>query len=148
MRIKWDDCKASSTTNGIQSGSINTSFSLSFLGLLSLSRAHVLIVYSSQIPGPPAHRMFQAFRGNKLEGTPRVVRSLTSQPLKQTTYCCLKQPSHEKSSCQTKGQGTGLHLHLHPLAAPHRGQPGSPKRHQEEFPVFQMTDQPLLCDPD
>ena len=50
--------------------------------------------------------MFQAFRGNKLEETPRAVKSLTSQLLKQTTYCCLKQPPREGNSCQTQGQGT------------------------------------------
>ena len=86
----------------------NTNFYLSLFCLLSagLSAAYVLIVHSSQIPGPQAHQMFQAFRGNKLEETPRAVKSLTSQLLKQTTYCCLKQPPREGNSCQTQGQGT------------------------------------------
>ena len=86
----------------------NTNFYLSLFCLLraGLSAAYVLIVHSSQIPGPQAHQMFQVFRGNKLEETPRAVRSLTSQLLKQTTYCCLKQPSREGNSCQTQGQGT------------------------------------------
>ena len=42
----------------------------------------------------------------------------------------------------------GLHLHLHPLASVHRGQLRSRRRRQEEISVFQMTDQPVLSDPD
>lgn len=88
---------------------MNVSFYLPLPGLLhaSLSIAHVLILHSSQIPGPLAYLMFQAFRGNKLEGAPRAVGSLASQPLRQTTYCCLKAATLGGKQLPDTGTGDG-----------------------------------------
>lgn len=143
MRIKWDVCKASNPMPGTWSVSINTSFQFpSLASFVSLSTAYVFIVHSSQIPGPLAHQMFQAFRGNKLEGTPRAVGSLVSQRLMQTTYCCLQQPPCEESSCQTKGQETGLHLYLLPFASSTEGSHRPPGDAWERFQCFRWQISP------